>query len=171
MKKIKIFIVALLVITSFAFMPPKFNASEMTTEPMTTEEITEQESEATIDLEDSLEKIKTWIVGVSMSIISGGLLSTVAFIVLRDLKNKALANLNEAVAQHKMSQELADDATKVINDGVDLLESKFDKFEETVNKQISSMDNSVQDLVDGFNTNFLSKLNRALTEYFAEEEE
>jgi len=184
MKKLKVFIIALLVIIGFAFMPPTVQASEVTTEPITEEMTTVEEvvttdlitteevvEESEFDIDETLDKAKTWIVGVSLSIISSGLLSTVAYIVLSNLKNKALEQVNEAVAQNKISQATANVATKAIDDGIDLMADKFDKFDKNINEQIIEMNQSVQDLVEGFNTNFLSKLNQALTEYFAEEEE
>ncbi len=174
MKKIKIFIVVLLAILSFAFMTSKVYASELTTEPITTEEVTTAAEEDVI-VADSVEETwlnaKDWIMAAVLSVLGLGTASTIGGIILNNLIKKSMTFINDAVAQNKISQATADAATKIINDGVAMLENKFDDFEDKVNEQIGSMDESVKSLVYGFNTNFLSKLNQALAEYFADEEE
>ena len=165
MKKIKVFIIALLVVISFAFMPPKVYASEVTTDPITTEEVTTLETGETIDLVDTLEKAKTWVTAGILAIINSGFLGTIGYFIFSKMKNNALLKINEAVEQNKISQATADKATKIVNDGVLAITIKLNDFENSVQEKIDGMTGDVKVLIDKLDSKFLSLFNSALDEY------
>lgn len=166
MKKIKVFIIALLVVISFAFMPPKVNAAEVTTEAVTTEEVTTIETTGeTIDLVDTLEKAKTWVTAGILAIINSGILGIVGYFILTKMKNRAFAEVNSAVSQNKISQETADKATKVINDGMVAMDIKLNNFEHNIQGKIENMNGDIKDLIDKLDSKFLSLFNTAIQEY------
>ena len=166
MKKIKVFIIALLVVTSFAFMPPKVNASEVTTDPITTEEVTTIETTGeTIDLVVTLEKAKTWVTAGILAIINSGILGVVGYYILTKMKNRALAEVNNAVEQNKISQSTADKATKIINDGMVAVDIKLNNFEHNLQEKIEGMNGNIKDLMDKLDSKFLSLFNTAIQEY------
>lgn len=166
MKKIKVIIIALLVIVSFAFMPPKVYASELTTEPITTEEVTTVETGSeTIDLVDTLEKAKTWVTAGILAVINSGILGAVGYYILTKMKNRALAEVNSAVEQNKISQDTADKATKIINDGMVAVDIKLNNFEHNLQDKIKDMNGDIKDLIDKLDSKFLSLFNTAIQEY------
>jgi len=177
MKRIRMFIITLLIIVSFSFMPPQVRATDITTET-TTEETTEittvyeeTEEETAIDVEVIIDKAKTYIVGVALSLLSGGFLGTIAYIVLTNLKTKALEKLNEAVASNQISQSTADKATDMLNKGVEEIGNQIGLFEQNVLTKVNTLDNDVRLLVETINEKFVNNLKEALTEYFTEETE
>ena len=165
MKKIKIFIVALLVIIGFAFMPPKVQASEVTTDPITTEEVTTIKTGETVDLVDTLEKAKTWVTAGILAIINSGILGVVGYWILTKMKNRALAEVNSAVEQNKISQDTADKATKIINDGMVAVDIKLNNFENNIQNKIEDMNGDIKDLIEKLDSKFLSLFNTAIQEY------
>ena len=178
MKKIKIFIITLLVVISFAFMPPTIKASEVTTE-ITTEDVTtiEATTEATvendesIDLTDTLNKAKTWIMAGIIYLITSGILSAVGYKILRKLKDSAFEQIQLAKDSNHISQKTADKATDIVEKGVGLISTKLTSFETNVTKKIVDLDTDVKSLVTKFDTEFLNLLKEALTEYLTEPEE
>ncbi len=175
MKKIKVFIIALLIIVGFAFMPPTVQAAEVTTEPVTTEEvttdlITEEEVIVTeFDLDAALEKAKTWIVAAMLSVLGNGTLAGIAYIILNKMKKSAYDQINAAVEQNKISQTTANAATKMIDDGVVAIQVKIDSFERTVSDKIETLDEHTKEMIDKLDAKFLTLFNEALQEYFSED--
>jgi len=161
----------LLVIISFAFMPPKVQAAEVTTDLITTEEVTTNEEGIIADsVEETWLNVKDVVMAAVLSLLGLGTVSTVGGIVIGNLIKKSFAAIDSAVEQNKISQSTADMATKIIDDGVDLIQAKLTKFEENVGKQITGTNQSVQELVNTFG-GYLGNINQALIEYFTEEEE
>lgn len=171
MKKIKIFIITLLVIISFAFMPPTIKASEVTTEITTEEAVTTGSTGETIDLVDTLEKAKTWIVGVILYIVSQGFTTTVTSYFLRKAEKKAFGAIDEAVAQNKISQATADATKKIVHDGIVAVEIKVNDMKHNVTEKIDDMNDNVKELMDKLDSKFLSLFNLAIQEYLENDSE
>ena len=187
MKKIKVFIIALLVIASFTVMPSMIKASEITTEPEITTEIT-TEAETTeitteaitteevvvddsLSIDDAFEKAKVYIVGVLLSLASGGMLSLVAGIILNELRKRALKKLEEAVNSNLMSQDTGNKAIETIDKGIVQINEKVVNLENDVLVKVQSLDTHLVDLINKLDTEFVQTLKTALTEYFTEESE
>ena len=174
MKRIKVFIMALLVIISFAFMPPKVYASEVTTEPEITTEVETTEEvvvEDSLSVDEAFEKAKVYIVGVLLSLASGGMLSLVAGIILNELRKRALKKLEEAVNSNLMSQDTANKAIETIDKGIAQINEKVVNLENDVLVKVQSLDTHLVDLINKLDTEFVQTLKTALTEYFTEESE
>ena len=187
MKKIKVFIIALLVIASFTVMPSMIKASEITTEPeitteitteaetteITTEAITTEEVvvEDSLSIDDAFEKAKVYIVGVVLSLFSGGMLSLVASIILNQLRKKAIEKLEEAVNSNLMSQETANKAIATLDNGIDKINEKVVSLEQNVLVKVQNLDTHLVELINKIDTEFVQTLKVALTDYFTEESE
>jgi hypothetical protein len=175
MKRIKVFIMALLLLVSFAFMPPTVQASDVTTTETTTEEITTEavidDSQEEIDIDVVIERVKTYIIAVVLSLFSAGTLSFVANIFFKRLLSKADKALEDAVSSNQISQNIANLATKMLSDGVDKIDERIVKLEQGVLTKVNNLDTDMKTLIEKIDTLFISNLKTALTEYFTEEEE
>ena len=182
MKRIKVFTIALLVIVSFAFIPQTVKASEVTTEPEITTEITTQETteaetteevvaDDSLSIDDAFEKAKVYIVGVVLSLFSGGMLSLVASIILNQLRKKAIEKLEEAVNSNLMSQETANKAIETLDSGIDKINEKVVNLEQNVLVKVQNLDTHLVELINKLDTEFVQTLKVALTDYFTEESE
>jgi hypothetical protein len=159
-------------------MPPIIKASEVTTE-ITTEDITTIETttegvvadDEPIDLTDTLNKAKTWIMAGIIYLITSGLLSTIGYKILRKLKDSAFEQIQLAKDSNQISQKAADKATEIVEKGVNLINSKFTSFETNVIKKVVDLDTNVKTLIDKFDSEFLDLFKEAITEYLTEPEE
>ncbi len=170
MKKIKVFIIALLVVISFGFVliPPNINASEVTTtESITTEEVTTEETNENINLSDTLEKAKTWVMAVILYLVSQGFTTTVTNFFLRKAEKRAFEAIDEAVNQNKISQSTADSVKQITYDGIVAIESKVNNFEHNVTEKIDDMNCNVKNLMEKLDSKFLSLFNSAIEEYLS----
>lgn len=166
MKKIKMIVTMIIITFGFVLIPPNINASELTTtESITTEEVTADESNEGFNLDESLEKAKTWLVAGVLAIINSGFLGTIGYYIFIKMKNDALSKIKEAVDQNKISQATADRTIKIVNDGMSVIETKLNHFEDDVQNKINVMTGDIKDLIEKLDSKFLSLFNTAIQEY------
>lgn len=147
MKKIKVFIIVLLVVVTFSFLPV----------------IHAEEVAPTID--EQLEVAKSWIIGVAMTFISGGGLATIAYFVLNKLRNNAMDKLAEAVDSNLISQDTANKTVALIDEGIGKVQLKFDNFEKLTSDQLQHLDDDIVALMEKLDAKFLTLFNQAIMEY------
>lgn len=147
MKKIKVFIIVLLVVVTFSFLPV----------------IHAEEVAPTID--EQLEVAKSWIIGVAMTFISGGGLATIAYFVLNKLRNNAMDKLAEAVDSNLISQDTANKTVALIDEGIGKVQLKFDNFEKLTSDQLQHLDDNIVELMEKLDAKFLTLFNQAIMEY------
>ncbi len=178
MKKLK-WVMVLLVVFFMAFMPLQIKASEITTEPITTEETTvEQTTEfATevvenepIDLVETLNKAKTWLMAGIVFLLSNGVLSIIGAVYLNKLKLTAFEQIDLAKSSNKISQDTADKATQIVESGVDRIEVEIQTFENNVASKMDDLGTDMKTLIEKFDTEFMSVFRQALVEYLSAEE-
>lgn len=147
MKKIKVFIIVLLVVVTFSFLPA----------------IHAEEIAPTID--EQLEIAKSWIIGVAMTFISGGGLATISYFVLNKLRNNAMDKLAEAVDSNLISQDTANKTVALIDEGIGKVQLKFDNFEKLTSDQLQHLDDDIVALMEKLDAKFLTLFNQAIMEY------
>ncbi len=171
MKKLKWGMV-LLVAFFMAFMTIQIQATEITTE-ITTEEITTTEElvvNEPVDLTETLDKAKTWIMAAIIYLLSNGLISGVAYILLKKVKDSAYEQIKLAKDSNKISQDTADKATQIIDNGVNRIELEIQTFETNVASKMDDLGTDMKSLIEKFDTEFMSVFRQALVDYLSDEE-
>jgi len=172
-KKITLCLIAVIAFVALSF--PHASASEVTTTDVVT---TESTSEAIagdngfdgIDVEESLQEAKTWIVSAILFLLSNGVLTLVASYILRRIKSEAYERIQAAVDSNKISQETADNATRTVEDGVQALHDKLASFENDTADHLRSLNENIKELARVMDTNFMAVIKDALVEYLEEPE-
>lgn len=168
MKLLKIAIFTMVMVIAGIGILPTVSATDLTTEPtteITTELTTEPNLEDTVV--DAWEEAKTYVVGSIISLISGGLLTTVAYIVISKGKKSITDFLNKEADDNKISRATADKLIVRTNNALDTVSDKVSNLENAVVIKLDSVAEDIKAVVEE-QRSFMTDLNQALQEYFEE---
>lgn len=180
MKKLKIFLGIFAVILSFSLIQIK--AEETTTQEITTEITTQPTAETeltttvengdllddekpSLDLDEHLEKAKTWIVAAIIYLLSSLGVTSIGGVLLRKIKASADERIEKAVDSNIISRETANKATETVEKGIDLIGDRLQDFENKTGEKIDDLDESMKTLIEKFDTEFMSVFKNALVDY------
>ena len=175
MRKIKWFMIILILTVSMVFGISRVNAEDTT--PLTT--ITTESTDTTdnvttteysVDFNDAYEKLQLYIKAGVIYLLSSGVLASLLGFAFAKVKRELTNRVLEAKRNNEISAETADKATTAINATMTVVDNKISDFQNSVGGKIDNLDTNVKEMINKIDVG-LGQYVEILEEYLSNTEE
>jgi len=175
MRKIKWFMIILILTVSMVFGISRVNAEDTTPLTTTTTESTDTTdnvatTEYSVDFSDTYEKLQLYIKAGVIYLLSSGVLASLLVFAFAKVKRELTNRVLEAKRNNEISAETADKATTAINATMTAIDNKMADFQSSVGGKIDNLDTNVKDMINKIDVG-LGQYVEILEEYLSNTEE